>query len=407
MRIILSISFSILFHYTICAQYEWTTYSNGGDLANAVNCIEIVNNNEIWVGTLENGLQLFNGYSYQVFNMENSPLPGNRVYDIILDSNRKWVGTIGGLAIIDGDSWTLYDSKNSKLPGNTVISMIREEQGRMWYGTNEGVVVDLFGTVYNSRNSGLPGDQILDMELDSKGTIWFATEKGIASFDGVTWKSHVAGTGILPIGGVRVLEMDNNNNLWASFVYGSDGSLLRFDGTKWELIKTENNLFDAVGVYDIVSKGNGEIWFGTHHKGLMKYDGSNWEHFRNETSDIPINQIISLEVDSEGNVWMGSRKGLTKIVSLPSSNLHHEKPVESIQIIPNPFKDYTEITVPQILEKPYSFYLYNTIGKQVRLIKDLKSGSFIIHNDGLKPGLYFYKIRSNLKEFTGKLFVIE
>lgn len=390
----------------IRAQYEWTTYTNTGTLMDAVNCIEVINENEIWVGTLENGLQLFNGTSYTVFNMDNSPIPGNRVYDIILDSNnKKRVATIGGLAIIDGDTWTIYNSENSNLPGNTVICMIREEHGRIWYGTDKGLVVDLFGTVYNSSNSGLPGDQILDMELDSEGTFWFATENGIASYDGINWTSHVAGTGMLPLGGVRVIEMDTSNHLWASFVYGSDGSLMLFDGNEWELIETEDNLFEAVGVYDIVSKDNGEVWFGTHHKGLMKYDGNNWEHFRNENSDLPINQIISLKVDSENNVWLGSRKGLTKIVSLPSLNEKLSPEPEQIRIQPNPFKAYTHFIVPEQLDRPYSLALYDIQGRQVKYIGDIQSTEFKLQTYGLRPGLYFYKIFSESSHLIGKLVI--
>ena len=408
MRFFLSIFFSILFHNTLCAQYEWTTYSNGGNLADAIRCIEFVNNDEIWVGTLDNGLQFFNGHSFTIFNTHTSPMPGNRVYDIILESNNlKLIATNKGLAVYDDKSWTIYTSENSKLPGNTVISMVKEEQGRIWYGTDGGVVADLFGTVYNSENSGLPGNQILDMVIGPDGIIWFGTDKGMASFDGNVWKTFVTGNGIIPGGAVSEIEIDLSGNIWMSITNAIAGNLMMFDGTEWTLMDTTSDIFDGAAITCISTKRNGELWFGTHHKGLVKYDGLIWEKFLTDNSAIPINQIVSIAVGPEDNLWMGSRKGLTKIVSLPSSNLHHEKPIESIQIIPNPFKDHTEITVPQILEKPYSFYLYNTIGKQVRLIKDLKSGSFIIHNDGLKPGLYFYKIRSNSKEFTGKLFVIE
>ena len=407
MRFVFIIFFAIqpLF---IWAQYDWVTFSNSGSLEDAINSIRIVNNEEIWVGTLDNGLQFFNGQNYTVFNTDNSPIPGNRVNDIILDSkNRKYIATNKGLAIYDDKSWTIYTSDNSNLPGNTVISLVVEEQGRIWYGTNAGVVMDLFGKVFNSSNSGLPGDQILDMFIDPEGIIWFATENGIANYDGSTWTSHISGTGILPPGAVKAIEIDKNNNLWASFIIGSDGALMVFDGTEWKLIETENNIFQAVGVYDIISTEKGEVWFGTHHKGLMKYDGNKFEHFLNENCDIPINQILSLAVDSDNNVWLGSRKGLTKVVSYPTSILVTGKESHDILVNPNPFKEYTRISVPEHITGPFSFTLYNTHGQQVKIITEIQSKSFTLQNDDLQPGFYFFKILSGSAFLTGSLVVTE
>ena len=408
MRFLFFISFCILFPYSLKAQYEWTTYSNGGNLADAINCIEIVSDNEIWVGTLDNGVQLFNGHSYMAYNTKNSPLPGDRIYDIFIDSeDRKWIATLNGLAILDNNEWSVYTPENSNLPGKTVISIVQEKQGRIWLGTDEGVVADLFGTVYNSDNSGLPGNLVTEMYIDDEGLIWIATDKGIASFDGNTWSSHISGTGILPQELVRAIEIDKYNNLWASFIFGSDGALLVFDGQNWEFVEPEGGFLEGVGVYDIISTDKGEVWFSTHHKGLIKYNGTNFEHFLVSNSDIPINQILSLAVDSSGYVWMGSRKGLTKVISSPTSNLNPSEETNVLQVTPNPFKYFTEISVPEEIERPYSFSLYNANGRQVRLMNEIHSESFILRNEGFEAGLYFYKILSGSEQLTGKLFVID
>ena len=408
MKFFFFISFCILFPYSLKAQYDWITYSNGGNLADAIRCIEFVNNDEIWVGTLDNGLQYFNGYSFTIFNTLTSPIPGNRVYDILLEPDKlKLIATNKGLAVYDDKSWTIYTSENSKLPGNSVISMVKEEQGRIWYGTDGGVVTDLFGTVYNSENSGLPGNQILDMQIGQDGTIWYGTENGIASFNGSDWETYKTGTGLLPGGAVSEIEIDLHGNIWISITNAITGNLMMFDGAEWTLMDTTSDIFEGAAITCIRTKKNGELWFGTHHKGLIKYDGLTWEKFLTNNSAIPINQIVSIAVGPEDNLWMGSRKGLTKVISSPSSNLIPTEESISVQVTPNPFKYFTEISVPEQIERPYSFSLYNTYGMELKLMNEIQSKIFILRNEGFESGLYFYKILSGSEQLTGKLFVID
>lgn len=404
-----SLAFILIFlsnSLLIQAQYEWTTYLNEGDLADAVRCIKIIDQNNIWVGTLNNGLQFFDGQNYIVYNNNNSPIPGNRVYDLILDSDgRIWIATNEGLAVKDNENWTIYSSENSNLPGNAVISLLQEEQGRIWFGTDAGVINGLYGTVYTSENSGLPGNQILDILMDHNGLIWFGTDKGIACFDGNSWKTFKTGYGVLPAGAATELEQEPSGRIWGAINQGIGGKLVLFDGKKWNPFNEADHLFNGASITAIQKAKNGTIWFGTHHKGLIKYENNVWEQYLTQNSDIPINQIISLAHDYDNNIWMGSRKGLTKIVSSPTSKRTLSKESQSIQIIPNPFKDYTHITVPEQLERPYSFTLYDLQGKKVQVINDIQANSFRLQNDGLAPGLYFYKILSGSSQLSGKLLI--
>ncbi|MDP2385596.1 MAG: PKD domain-containing protein [Bacteroidota bacterium] len=90
---------------------------------------------------------------------------------------------------------------------------------------------------------------------------------------------------------------------------------------------------------------------------------------------------------------------------LTTTGLSSNSSENRIDIYPNPF---TTITIVKIqtdqLNEIYSFEMLDELGKTVKVISGITGNEFSISHDGLKGGIYFYKIYSSKKFIkAGKL----
>lgn len=98
-----------------------------------------------------------------------SGLPDNRVSDLLLDGEVLWIATRGGLARLRGGA---IDTQGLpiELDGQFLTSLMRDEQGRLWIGSNDQGVYRLGAQgaleLLNTRNGGLPHDSIWSLYGD-------------------------------------------------------------------------------------------------------------------------------------------------------------------------------------------------------------------------------------------------
>ena len=98
----------------------------------------------VWCGTWGGGLARFDGKNWQNYTMSDG-LPGNLVFMLHRDQSGKlWIGTNNGIGILDGDK--KIDGKklkvlttNDGLYANIVFSMATAPDGSKWLGSYGGV----------------------------------------------------------------------------------------------------------------------------------------------------------------------------------------------------------------------------------------------------------------------------
>jgi hypothetical protein len=73
-----------------------------------------------------------------------------------------------------------------------------------------------------------------------------------------------------------------------------------------------------------------------------------------------------------------------------------------IKIIPNPVKDIFYIEVP-VSQSDYTFELFDNIGKRILEKKNIRTKKFSVDISNFDKGMYFYKLFSSEKLFTGKI----
>ena len=172
------------------------------------------------VGIFSPGDSVYAGYG------KADGLRSNRLTAVAVDSSGNlWLGTEESGVHWKQPSGTFrWISSYDGLPSNEITSLDAGETG-FWIGTS-GCASHFIGevrveTVYSG--DGLAIGAVLSVLVDSQGRVWFGTEDGLSVRDGSTWADHFVGSV------VRALAADRHGQVWAATAVG----VYRYDDPVW------------------------------------------------------------------------------------------------------------------------------------------------------------------------------
>ncbi|MBI9072393.1 MAG: hypothetical protein JEY94_12395 [Melioribacteraceae bacterium] len=330
-----------LFNYPII-------YSRGKN--ETITCIKKDNNN-LFVGTLGNGLYIYNTVTKSIKHILSEPnkdktLSSNKVTSLEFDKeNYLWIGTLGGglnrlnyvsdNEIIIERINPLSDRKNTR-ESESITCLFVDKANYLWYGT--------FGDGLNSLNLNkdkpsekkintnrvfkdsnrflLSNNNVTTITEDQEGCLWIGTfGGGVSRFNKETnnYTSYVnnpSDPSSIIDNDVISLFVDKTGILWVGTHLGKGVSVLDKNTVKFDLIKKET--FSKKGLNDNIVWGVTEddnyIWIATYKGGLNRYDKKTGEYkyYQNNQADpwsISDNHVRSLLLDDYGNLWVGTYSG--------------------------------------------------------------------------------------------------
>ncbi|MCG3192417.1 MAG: ATP-binding protein [Thermoanaerobaculia bacterium] len=231
-----------------------------------------------------------------------------------------WIGTYSGLARFNGSSFTVFDLRNTPVLGsNGVPALTVSRDGSLWIGTNGGGVIrrspkgqfQAFG-----RSSGLVSPSVFSLVEDLDGKIWAGTEYGgVCRLDGSEFTCFPGG-GQLSRAIVRNLLTDGAGRVCA--VTDRD-SFFCFSGQDFERVLPEG-LVTGGAIFGAARAPDGTIWLGTG-AGIYKLEGGRAERLRMGIEGEAVS-AGGLLFDRAGALWAGLRgKGLSRTTARGSSFL--------------------------------------------------------------------------------------
>ncbi|MGA3266989.1 MAG: two-component regulator propeller domain-containing protein [Verrucomicrobiota bacterium] len=181
---------------------NWSLYTARDGLSGSpVRAIAEDAHGNLWVGTGNGGLNVFDGRSFTIHWTTTNGLPGDDISCLCPDPDGTlWVGTLGhGLARFSDGKWTHYSTSDG-LASSSISYIIDDGEGCLWIGSNAGLMriqkrslADFANGVTNviacriyAEEDGLPtrecssGSQPAAIRT-ADGTLWFPTVKGVVS----------------------------------------------------------------------------------------------------------------------------------------------------------------------------------------------------------------------------------
>lgn len=246
---------------------------------------------------------------------------GNGIHD--KDGN-IWFGSYGeGLYKYDGKLFVRF-SMEQGLNSNIIYSILQDETGNIWIGTNKGLnrfygnkfniipIVLSNNNIYhtnNYNNTNPPIDNaVWSMMQDRNGTIWLGTDDGVYCYNGKEFtrfldNQTVINKDSLKLKGIFSILETKNGNIW--FTECASEGISSFDG------KTLSNIipYKEIRRTDrVIEDQQSNLWFATAFKGIGKYDGKTFTQniFRQKET----NGSYNILEDTKGNIWFDTQDGL-------------------------------------------------------------------------------------------------
>ena len=228
-----------------------STFENMPD--ERVMSIEVDDEQNLWIGTFENGLFKYSAHTKQLTSFKNSPsdlheLSTKPISKIkTLASGDLAVATFGwGLYVLSNDGSTQHfeasKTTDNSISGNNVLDIVEDAQGRLWLATvGGGLSVINFdsGEVKVFNKEGEAGSQILSNNIfvlhNTDEYLWAGTQE---------------------VGVLRLKKDSIEKSVLETKYYDDKDGL------------------NSNSIYGILSDNEGSIWF-THSKGLSKLSTSN------------------------------------------------------------------------------------------------------------------------------------
>jgi signal transduction histidine kinase/ligand-binding sensor domain-containing protein/DNA-binding response OmpR family regulator len=242
------------------------------------------------------------------------------------DENRMWIGTRnGGLNILSippflnkkevNIAWFLPKSDGTSVFNRTVSALKKAKDGNMWIGTSTGLnFVNPYGEPIKllQRNPNitetLSHNRIGALAIGSNNKIWIGTDGG-----GIDWFdpksrsfrnfSHVSGnTSSISNNYILSILEDSKGRLWAGTY---QGGLNRLDQNKEKYYKyLQGSIQDGADVRVISEDIHQQIWVGTNQGGLFRYSEENDTfEYVNKLGKLDIRDIA---FDKQQRLWLAT-----------------------------------------------------------------------------------------------------
>lgn len=275
----------------------------------------------IWICS-NGGLIKFNKKTKEkkYFTKDNSKLPNNRVYSIVFENDgSKWIGTEAGLVHVQNGEWKVYTSDNSDLPGNLITALAIDKNNTLWVGVYFYSAVEIRDSLWviHEKVDSRYLNFIKSITIDSKNNKWFSINNGVglAKYDDSAWVVYHIDNSNLPEGHVQETVVDLDGNKWIATM----GGVAKFDDSTWTVYDTSNSNLPDNDINSLSIDLDGGIWAGTEN-GLAYFDGTAWIKYDTLNSGIPDNSIYSILVDSKGTKWLGT--WLNGVVEMSDLTIH-------------------------------------------------------------------------------------
>jgi ligand-binding sensor domain-containing protein len=233
----------------------------------------------------------------------------------LVNRSEMWIGTSSGLITNNRGEWNWFTSQQG-LPSNFISCIYQDFRGVVWVGTDNGIAFFMDGNLFLPEKGSKIISSATTFFGDNRGYIWcgarYASE-GVSVYNGQVWETFSGRHGLVD-NSATIFHQDSQGNLWVGSCYHrSRGGVSVFDGRNWVGYNSPEYIAKPC-VDAIVTDSKGNIWLGgsltaRKSKGITVFDGNEW-FITGGDNNLPAERVIAFFIDSRGNLWVSSFEGL-------------------------------------------------------------------------------------------------
>lgn len=251
--------------------------------ANAVRMMAQMSNGDIWIGSRQGGLYMFD--SDMNPKGDNKYFQSN-IYAVVEDTEGTvWYGS-RGKGLLVGDTWytnKAYDPMS--LSNNNIFAMYRDKKGRVWIGTFGGgldlAVKSEKGYSFMHFLNGDYSQRLIRSILeDQNGWMWVGTSDGVHVFhpdsliaDPKNYNVYNFANGKLKSSEIKCLFQDSKGRVWVGTTgagFAMCDQIDDYDNLTFKHFDIQDGLVNNM-VQSIVEDFAGKLWIATEY-GISKFD---------------------------------------------------------------------------------------------------------------------------------------
>src|SRR6266404_6728974 len=313
-------------------QFHHTVWGVNEGAPTEISALAQTEDGYLWIGSPQ-GLFRFDGVKFEEYKPPPGvELPSHGIYYLMATPDGGlWIAFAPtGLGFLKDGYLTLF-TRPEELPDSQIHSFARDHDGRIWAGTETGLVLRE-GTrwIPIGHDWNFAPEVIRDLFVDREGTLWVATVKVIVFLRRGSKAFELAGA-VGP--SITTLAQAKDGRVW--FADDSKGEV-RPVPVAGHNSNAEDPAVVEDGLHEMLIDREGALWITRYDSGLVRIrhperlgnrklgpHDNELESF-NEKDGFAGGFAYKLLEDHEGNIWVGCSKGLVQFrhnqvvpVSLP------------------------------------------------------------------------------------------
>lgn len=277
---------------------------------------------------------------------KNSALNNDIVNSIVQDEKGQiWIGTDhGGINVLDKENFTIYylqkrEEDVKSVAENAIYALYKDDRGIIWCGTYKRGVsyyaenmmkFDLYVHKYADAHS-LSYNDVNCFAEDRNGNIWIGSNgAGLIYFDRhantFTRMTHQPlNNNSISNYVILSLYVDDDNSLWIGYYFGGLDNYRNGTFTHYRTDTTSKSLGSKT-VWKIFKDKQQNFWIGTLGGGLDRFDRSTGTFYHNNVNipnSVHSNFITDLTEDTKGNLWISTAYGIDVLDKAKGVYIHY------------------------------------------------------------------------------------